>query len=143
LHQRTTIKTEIITGEMKLSVCHQQKENKFSHSFSRVFHTYLKKGSAIAQVVSHRLSTTAAWVRAQVRSRGICGGQSGIGAGFLRALWSPLQILLPLTALHSRSIIRGWYNRPVVADVPSGLSLTPPHHNFKLTCFMSYFVLKG
>jgi hypothetical protein len=23
-------------------------------------------------------------------------------------------------------IIRGWYNRPTVADVPSGLSLTPP-----------------
>jgi hypothetical protein len=26
----------------------------------------------------------------------------------------------------STSIIRGWYNRSVVADVPSGLSLTPP-----------------
>jgi hypothetical protein len=27
--------------------------------------------------------------------------------------------------LNSSSIIWGWYNRPVVAAVPSGLSLTP------------------
>jgi hypothetical protein len=29
---------------------------------------------------------------------------------------------------HNKSlpIIRGWYNMPTVADVPSGLSLTPP-----------------
>jgi hypothetical protein len=28
-------------------------------------------------------------------------------------------------------IIRGWYNRPTVATVPSGLSLTPPRETKK------------
>jgi hypothetical protein len=27
--------------------------------------------------------------------------------------------------------MRGWYNRPIVADVPSGLSLTPPRETKK------------
>jgi hypothetical protein len=58
----------------------------------------------------------AARVRARVRSCVICGGQSDIGAGFLQALRFPLPIIPP-TATHSSSIIRGWYNRPVVASV--------------------------
>jgi hypothetical protein len=49
----------------------------------------------------------------QVKSCGICGGQSGTGAGCLRVLLFPLPILIPPTAHHSSSsIIRGWYNRP-------------------------------
>jgi hypothetical protein len=32
--------------------------------------------------------------RSQVRSRGICGGQSSSGAGFLWVLWFPLPILI-------------------------------------------------
>jgi hypothetical protein len=36
-----------------------------------------------------------------------------LGAGFLRVLRFPLPILIPLTAPHSWSIIRGWYNRPL------------------------------
>jgi hypothetical protein len=52
-------------------------------------------------------------VRAQVKLRGICGGYSSTGAGFLRVLRYPLQILIILTAPHSSSIIRGWHNRPV------------------------------
>jgi hypothetical protein len=40
------------------------------------------QGRAIAQAVSRRLPTAAARVRAQVRSCGICGGQSGTGAVF-------------------------------------------------------------
>jgi hypothetical protein len=79
---------------------------------------------AIAQAVSRRLPTAVARVRAWVRSCGICGGQSGTGAGFLQVLQFPLPILIPPTAPHSSSIIRGWYNRPLVAAVPSGLSLT-------------------
>jgi hypothetical protein len=67
---------------------------------------------AIAQAVSRRLPTTAARVRAQVRSCGICGGHSSTGAGFLRVLRCPLPILIPPTAPHS-SINRSWYNRPV------------------------------
>jgi ribosomal protein L37AE/L43A len=53
----------------------------------------LKVGRAIAQAVSHWLSTAAARVRAQVWSCGICGGQSGAGAGFLRVLRGPHQLL--------------------------------------------------
>jgi hypothetical protein len=64
-------------------------------------------GRTIAQAVSQRLPTLAARVRAQVRSCGICGGQSGTGAGVLRALRFPLPILIPPTDQHSSSIIRG------------------------------------
>jgi hypothetical protein len=55
-------------------------------------------GRAIAQAVSRWLSTAAARVRSQIRACGICGGQSGTGAGFLRVLRFPLPILIPPTA---------------------------------------------
>jgi hypothetical protein len=71
------------------------------------------QGRAIAQAVCRRLPSAVVRVRAQVRSRGICGGQSGTGERFLRVLRFPLPILIPRTAPHSSSsIIRGWYNRP-------------------------------
>jgi hypothetical protein len=41
---------------------------------------------------------------------------------FFRVLRFPLPILIPPTTPHSSSIIWVWYNRPVVAAVPSGLS---------------------
>jgi hypothetical protein len=78
---------------------------------------------AVAQAVSRLLPAAAAWVRAQVRSCGICGGQRGTGGGFLRVLRISLPILIPYS---SSSTIRGWYIGQIVADVPSGLSLTPP-----------------
>jgi hypothetical protein len=70
-------------------------------------------GRVIAQADIRRLPMAAARVRAQVSSCEICGWQSGTGAGFLRVLRFPLPILIPPTAPHSSSIIRGWYNRPV------------------------------
>jgi hypothetical protein len=70
-------------------------------------------GRAIAQAVSRRLPTAAARVRAQVRLCGICGGQLGTGAGFLRGFRFSLPILIPPTAPHSSSsTIRGCHNRP-------------------------------
>jgi hypothetical protein len=70
-------------------------------------------GRTIAQAVSCRLPTAADRVRARVRSCGICSGQSGTGAGFLRILRFPLPILIPSIApLSPSSIIRGWYSRP-------------------------------
>jgi hypothetical protein len=88
-----------------------------------VFHAF---GRGIAQVVSHWLPIAAAWFRARFRSRRICGGESGTRAGFPRVLGFPLPIFIPPVAPQSpSSIIWGWYNRPVVAAVRSGLSLTP------------------
>jgi hypothetical protein len=79
---------------------------------------------AVAQTVSRWLPTAAARVHTRVWSCGICGGQSGTGAGFLRVLRFPLPIFIPPISPQSRSpIIRGWYNRPVVAAV----SKVPPH----------------
>jgi hypothetical protein len=69
-------------------------------------------GRAIAQTVSRRLPTVVAQVRARVRSCGICGGQSGSGAGFPKVLRFPLPICIPPIAPQSSSIIWGWYNRP-------------------------------
>jgi hypothetical protein len=60
----------------------------------------IRIGRAIVQAVSRRLPTAAVQVRVQVRSCGICGGQSSTGAGFIRVLLFPLQILIPPTALH-------------------------------------------
>jgi hypothetical protein len=83
-------------------------------------------GRAIAQAVSRWLPTAAARVRARVWSCGICGAQSGGGAGFLRVLRFPLPIFIPPIAPKSpSSIIWGLYNKPELAAVPSGLSPTP------------------
>jgi hypothetical protein len=81
---------------------------------------------AIAQAVSRWLPTVAARVRARIWSCGICGGQSGAEAGFLRVLRFALPIFIPPIAPQSPSsiIIWGLYNRPEVAAVPSGHSPT-------------------
>jgi hypothetical protein len=106
------------------SQCHEKKV--LNVVFSLMNYVYMYVGRATAQAVSRRLPTAAARVRYQFRSCGICGGQSGAWAGFLRVLWFPLPIFIPPIAPQSPSSITwSWYNRPVVAAVPSGLSLTP------------------
>jgi hypothetical protein len=52
-------------------------------------------GRAIAQAVSRWFPTAAARVQTRVWSSGLCGGQRGAGAGFLRVLRFPLPILIP------------------------------------------------
>jgi ribosomal protein S14 len=48
------------------------------------------QGRAVAQAVSRWLPTAAARVRVRAACE-VCGGQSGIGAGFLRVLRVPCQ----------------------------------------------------
>jgi hypothetical protein len=61
------------------------------------------EGRAIAQAVSRGLPTAAARVHARVCSSGICGGQGGDGAGFLRDLRFPLAIIIPPNSPSSQS----------------------------------------
>jgi hypothetical protein len=81
-------------------------------------------GLAIAQALSRRLPTAAGRVRVQVRSCGILGGQSDTGTGFLRIL----RFLLPILfhrLLHTHLSPGVGTIGQLVADVPSGFSLTP------------------
>jgi hypothetical protein len=80
-------------------------------------------GRAIAQAVSRWVPTAAA--RVCVRAAcGICGGQSGIGAGFLRVLRFPLPIIPPISpsSQSSGAVTIGL----LVAAVPSRPNWTPP-----------------
>jgi hypothetical protein len=77
-----------------------------------------------AQAVSRWFPNSKAFVRAQVRSYGICGGQSGTGAGFLRVLQFLLPILIPPIAPHSSLSSGTGIIGPTLAGEPSGLSLT-------------------
>jgi hypothetical protein len=76
------------------------------------FQDTYNSGCAIAHAISSRLSNMAAQARSQVKSCGICGGQSGTEACFLQVLWFPLPIFIPPNAPYSY-IIRGWYHRPI------------------------------
>jgi hypothetical protein len=53
-------------------------------------------GRAVAPAVTRWLPTAAAWVRV-LAACGVCGGQSGTGAGFLRVLRFPLPIISPIS----------------------------------------------
>jgi hypothetical protein len=82
-----------------------------------------QKGRAVAQAVSRWLPTAAAWVRVRATC-GICGGQSGTGACFLRVLRFPLPIISPISP-SSYSPGAGTIGL-LVAAVPSGPNWTPP-----------------
>jgi hypothetical protein len=68
-------------------------------------------GRAIAEAFSRWPPTAAARVQSRVWSSGICGGQSGVGAGFLRVLRFPPAIHSTEFSIHT--ITRGRYIRPV------------------------------
>jgi hypothetical protein len=88
-------------------------------------------GRPIAQAASRRFPTAAAWVRTQVTSCGICGGQSGTGAGFLRVLRFPLPILIHrLLHTHHLSSGAGTIGQ-FVADVPIGPKSHPTPRKLK------------
>jgi hypothetical protein len=92
-------------------------------------------GRVIAQAVSRRFPTAAARIRGRIRLCGIYGGQSGNGAGFLRVLWFPLSILIPSTAPHSSSVIRGWYSRPVSGRRAKWTQFHPPQETKKILLY--------
>jgi hypothetical protein len=83
----------------------------------------LFKGRAVAQAVSCWLLTAAAHVQVQAAC-GVCGGQSGIGAGFLRVLRFPLPIIPPISP--SSYLPGAGTIGLLAAAVPSGTNLTPP-----------------
>jgi hypothetical protein len=86
-------------------------------------------GRAIAQVGSRRLATATALVRFQVRAYRICCQQNGTGAGFLQLLRFPCKILIPPTDPLSSSLLSptgAGTIGPLVACLPSGISLTVP-----------------
>jgi hypothetical protein len=76
-------------------------------------------------------------LRFESESCGICGGQSSVGAGVLRVLRCPLPIIPSITPHLSPSIIGGWHKGQIVADVPSGFSLSSPREIKKLKIFLS------
>jgi hypothetical protein len=62
-------------------------------------------GAAPGQAVSRCPPTVAIRVRARFRSCGICGGQSGIGAGFFLSTSVSLPIFIPPISPQSPSFI--------------------------------------
>jgi hypothetical protein len=97
----------------------------FSFSFFIPFLAPTGAWGIHAQAVSCWLPTAAA----RVQTRGLVMwdfvmDKSGAGAGFLRVLRFPPSIFIPpISPKLPSPIIRGWYNRPVVAAVPE----VPPH----------------
>jgi hypothetical protein len=101
-----------------------QTQNKHRHPYLE-WDWNPRSGSAVAQEVSRWLTTAAARVRIGAAC-GICRGQSGIGAGFLRVLRFPLRIIPPISP-SSSSPGAGTIGL-LVAAVPSGSNWTPPPH---------------
>jgi hypothetical protein len=79
-------------------------------------------GRAVAQAVSRWLPTATARVRVRAGC-GVCRGQIGTGAGFLRVLRFPLPIIPPISPSLSPEV--GTIGL-LVAVVPSRPNWTPP-----------------
>jgi hypothetical protein len=82
-------------------------------------------GRAVVQAVSRRLPTAAAQVRSQVRSCGICGGQSVTGQVSSEYFGFPCQFSF-YQMFHNHLSSGAGTIGELMADVPSGLILTPP-----------------
>jgi hypothetical protein len=89
-------------------------------------HLYFFDGRAVTQAVCCQLPTSAVRVYAQVKTYGICGGQSGTGGGFLRVLGFLCQSFIPPIAAQSSS-------RPGTIGQDQKVI-----HLFELTAFKSY-----
>jgi hypothetical protein len=84
-------------------------------------------GHAITQAVGSWFHTAAARVRARVKSCGICGGQSGTGAGFLRVLRFPLQIFIPPIAPQTPSSRTKWTHYHPTKSNKNKIRKSVPH----------------
>jgi hypothetical protein len=84
----TTSDLQIINSHMKCSLKYRGPNTNYINS--------LIKGRAVAQAVSSWLPIAAARVRVRAAC-GICCGQTGIGAGFLRVLRFLLPIIPPIS----------------------------------------------
>jgi hypothetical protein len=80
-------------------------------------------GRAIAQVVSCWLPTVVAQAQNRSGHVGFVVDKVALGQFLLKYFGSPANI--HSTNCSTISIIWGWYNRPVVATITSGVSLTP------------------
>jgi hypothetical protein len=107
-----------------MSVSYVNKD-KADHTSRMRYLTFIL-GTAITQEDSRWLPIAAAPVRAQVRICGICGGQSSIGADFLRVLPFPYQSSHRLLHIHRYQSTGAGKISQIVTDVPSGPSFTPP-----------------
>jgi hypothetical protein len=87
------IDTKQQCNSMRIGELHFKKALGFVH-FTRRLSSYI--GRAVPQEVSRWLPTGAARVRIRAEC-GVCGGQSGIRAGFLRVLRFPLPIIPPIS----------------------------------------------
>jgi hypothetical protein len=98
--------------------------------FALLFEIMIEKGCAVAQAVSRWLSTSSARVRIRAAC-GVCDGQIGVVACFLRVLRFPLLIILPVfpsSYSPGAGTIGHWW--PQCRVDPIGLYL--PRHQLKI-----------
>jgi hypothetical protein len=101
------------------------------HSCVYVKELNFVEGRTVAQAVSRRFAPAAARVWAQVGSCGIYGRHSDTGAGFLEYFGLFCQFSFH-RLLHTHHLSSGAATiGQLVADVRSGLSLTPPQETKK------------